>query len=47
MFLDIVIREFLPGLDEKACGDGDVVTGTGLEHWEYLVIHFHKDDLGY
>ena len=42
-----VIREFLPGLEEKPCGDAEMATGTGVEHYENLVIDLDAGGLGY
>ena len=36
------MREFLPSLKEKLCGDGDTAMGTGLEHWKYLVVDLYS-----
>ena len=41
------MREFLPGLEEKYCAHEDMVKGTGLEHWKYLINDVHTDSLGY
>ena len=47
LILDVTIRDFLPGLKEKCCGDGDMATGTGLEHWKRLAINLHTSTFVY
>lgn len=39
LFLDIQMTECLPDLKEKLCSNGDMETGTSLEHCKYLAIH--------
>lgn len=40
--LDIVKRKILTGLEKTSCDDGDIVMGTGLESWEYLVMDLRR-----
>ena len=41
------MREFLLGLEENSCGDGDMEMCTALENLEYLVINLFASGLGY
>ena len=41
------MSEFLSGLKKRPCDDVDMVTGTGLEHWNDLVSGLHRNGLVY
>ena len=47
LFLNVEMKEFLPILVKKSYVDGVMVTVTGLEHWDYLVIDINTDDSAY
>ena len=44
VFVDIVMKGFLPVLEEKSCGDGHIC--AGLEHLGYLVTDLNKQEFG-
>ena len=44
VFVDILMKEFLPVLKEKASGDGHM--SAGLEHLGYLVTDLNKQEFG-
>ena len=44
VFVGIVMKEFLPVLKEKFCGDGHMC--AGLEHLGHLVTDLNKQEFG-